>query len=219
MKPASLAAWILKPPTRRATLHDAQARPAGCPRGDQRWSTFLRTTPRPSSHVTFSWPSRRHFACFTYLWVIHHSSRRLLSFNVTEHSTSAWTLQQLRDAVRYEQCYRYLIHDRDSIFAKRLDESIARLSMVVLKSPYQSPKANAICERVIGTIRRECLDWVIPLSEAHLRLILKWWVSHYNRGRPHMSLAPGVPDPPATPRLGRGSDIPASSRRRPCRAC
>ena len=139
--------------------------------------------------MTFSWPSRRHFACFTYLWVIHHSSRRLLSFNVTEHSTSAWTLQQLRDAVRYEQCYRYLIHDRDSIFAKRLDESIARLSMVVLKSPYQSPKANAICERVIGTIRRECLDWVIPLSEAHLRLILKWWVSHYNRGRPHMSLA------------------------------
>jgi len=114
--------------------------------------------------------------------VIHHSSRRLLSFNVTEHSTSAWTLQQLRDAVRYEQCYRYLIHDRDSIFAKGLDESIARLSMVVLKSPYQSPKANAICERVIGTIRRECLDWVIPLSEAHLRLILKWWVSHYNRG-------------------------------------
>jgi len=133
--------------------------------------------------------------------VIHHGSRRLVHFNVTEHPTSAWTLQQLREAVGYEACYRYLIHDRDSIFAKSLDESIARLGMTVLKSPFQSPTANAICERVIGTIRHECLDWMIPLSEAHLHLILKSWVSHYNQGRAHMSLGPGVPDPPAMPRL------------------
>jgi transposase InsO family protein len=92
-----------------------------------------------------------------------------------------------------------LIHDRDSIFAKNLDESIARLGITVLKSPFQSPKANAICERVIGTIRRECLDWMIPPSQAHLRLILRSWVSHYNRGRAHMSLGPGVPDPPTMP--------------------
>jgi putative transposase len=52
---------------------------------------------------------------------------------------------------------------------------------------------------VIGTIRRECLDWMIPLSEARLRSILKSWVSHYNRGRPHMSLGPGIPDPPTMP--------------------
>jgi len=60
-----------------------------------------------------------------------------------------------------------------------------------------SPKANAICERVIGTIRRECLDWLIPLSESHLRSILKAWVGHYNHGRSHMALGPGVPDPPS----------------------
>jgi len=59
-------------------------------------------------------------------------------------------------------------------------------------------KANAICERLIGTVRRECLDWMIPISEAHLRSILKIWMGHYNRSRPHMSLlGPGVPDPPA----------------------
>jgi hypothetical protein len=57
---------------------------------------------------------------------------------------------------------------------------------------------NAICERVIGTIRRECLDWLIPLSDSHLRFILKSWIAHYNGGRPHMALGPGVPDPPAT---------------------
>ena len=67
----------------------------------------------------------------------------------------------------------------------------------VLKIPPRSPMANGICERLIGTIRRECLDWLIPLSEAHLRLVLKSWIGHYNRGRPHMVLGPGVPDPPA----------------------
>ena len=76
------------------------------------------------------------------------------------------------------------------------DESIK--AMGLLKSPPRSPKANAICERVIGTIRRECLDWLIPISEAHLRAILKSWVEHYNRGRPHSSLGPGVPGPPNT---------------------
>jgi hypothetical protein len=66
----------------------------------------------------------------------------------------------------------------------------------VLRSPVRSPKANAVCERVIGTIRRECLDWLIPMSERHLRSMLKSWVVHFNRGRPHSSLGPGVPDPP-----------------------
>src|SRR5438128_8529618 len=62
-------------------------------------------------------------------------------------------------------------------------------------------KANSICERVIGTIRRECLDWMIPLSEVHLRSILTSWVEHYNRGRPHSRLGPGVPDPPRKPEV------------------
>ncbi len=68
----------------------------------------------------------------------------------------------------------------------------------MLKSPPHSPKANAICERVIGTIRRECLDWLIPISELHLRSVLKAWMTHYNEARPHMALGPGVPDTPPT---------------------
>jgi putative transposase len=78
-----------------------------------------------------------------------------------------------------------------------LDESIRNLGLAVLKSPPHSPKANAICERVIGPMRREYLDWLIPLSESHLRSILRAWVGHYNHGRPHMALGPGMPDPPA----------------------
>lgn len=66
--------------------------------------------------------------------------------------------------------------------------------MTVLKTPVRSPQSNAYCERLIGTIRRECLDWVIPLSDRHGRRILRAWVAHYNRGRPHASLGPGIPD-------------------------
>jgi putative transposase len=128
--------------------------------------------------------------------VIEHGTRRLKRVNVTANPTAQWTLQQLRELAGYDGNPRYLIHDRDRIFAKHLDGSIRALGVRVLRSPVRSPKANAVCERVIGTIRRECLDWVIPMSERHLRSILKSWVEHYNRGRPHSSLGPGVPDPP-----------------------
>ena len=134
------------------------------------------------------------------LVVIEHGSRRLVHVHVTAHPSADWTLQQLREAIGDEDEHKYLIHDRDRIFAKRLDDSIRALGLEVLRSPFASPKANAICERVIGTIRRECLDWMIPMSEAHLRSILREWVTHYNRGHPHSALGPGVPDPPTKPR-------------------
>ena len=72
-----------------------------------------------------------------------------------------------------------------------------RLALVlrVLKTPYRSPRANSICERLIGSLRREALGWVIPLGERHLRRLLNEWADHYNSGRPHMSLGPGLPAP------------------------
>jgi putative transposase len=104
--------------------------------------------------------------------VIEHGTRRLAHLNVTAHPRAAWTLQQLREVVGDTDNHTYLIHDRDAIFAKHLDSSIRALGLAVLRSPFASPRANAICERVIGTIRRECLDWMIPMSETHLRSIL-----------------------------------------------
>ena len=68
--------------------------------------------------------------------------------------------------------------------------------MRVLKTPVRAPKANAFCERLVGTIRRQCLDFLIPQSEAHLKRILREFTCHYNRGRPHSSLGPGIPEPP-----------------------
>ena len=97
-----------------------------------------------------------------------------------------------------DNTHRYLLHDRDYIFARHRDESITALALRVLKSPLRSPKANFICERVIGTIRRECLERLIPITKAHLREILKIWESHYIEGRPHSGVGPGLPGPPNT---------------------
>jgi putative transposase len=156
-------------------------RPRGRPRGDLRWSTFLRLHAQGIIACDFFVTVTATFRLMYVFVVIEHQSRRLVHCNVTAHPSAAWTLQQLREAVGFEERYEFLLHDRDSIFAQHLDESIGRLGVTVLKSPPRSPMANSICERVIGTIRRECLDWLIPLSEAHLRQSLKSWIGHYNQ--------------------------------------
>ena len=171
-------------------------RPPGQPRGDQRWSTFLRNHATAILACDFFVAVTATFRLLYVFIVIEHGTRRLAHVNVTANPSADWTLQQLRAVVGEEGGHQYLIHDRDKIFATRVDESISALGLEVLRSPVASPKANSICERVIGTIRRECLDWMIPLSEAHLRSILKSWVEHYNRGRPHSMLGPGKPGPP-----------------------
>jgi putative transposase len=76
-----------------------------------------------------------------------------------------------------------------------LDAAVTTMGVKVLRTPLGSPQANAVRERLVGTIRRECLDFLIPLSERHLRRILLEWVTHYNQGRPHKSLGPGIPEP------------------------
>jgi len=89
---------------------------------------------------------------------------------------------------------RFLIHDRDSIFSAEVDQQLKAFGLRVLRTPVRAPKANAYCERLVGSVRRECLDFMIPLGEKHLRRILSEWVTHYNQGRPHLSLGPGIPE-------------------------
>jgi len=172
-------------------------RPPGRPRGDVRWSTFLKSHARGTLACDFFVAVTATFRMLYVFVVIEHGTRRLAHVNVTTHPSAAWTLQQLREVIADADDHKYLIHDRDSAFARHLDDSIRAMGLGVLRSPFSSPKANAICERVIGTIRRECLDWMVSLSEAHLRAILREWVAHYNGGRPHSALGPGVPGPPA----------------------
>lgn len=153
-------------------------RPPGRSRGDQRWSTFLRNHAGAIVGCEFFVSVTATFRLLFGLVVIERCSRRLVRVVVTAHPSAAWTLQQLREVVRFERACEYPIQNLDSIFSKSLDESIRSIGLIVLKSSPNSSKANAICERVIGTIRSECLDWLIPLSESHLRSILRAWAVH-----------------------------------------
>ena len=75
-----------------------------------------------------------------------------------------------------------------------MEQQLKAFGLRVLRTPVRAPKANAYCERLVGSVRRECLDFMIPLGEKHLRRILSEWVTHYNQGRPHLSLGPGIPE-------------------------
>ena len=136
-----------------------------------------------------------------------------MHWNVTEHPTADWTVQQFRAIVPGDQPQRFLIHDRDSIYSAAVDGAVAAMGLTVLKTPARCPQANAFCERLIGTIRREGLDWLILLNERHLRFVLREWVAHDNQGRPHASLGPGIPDVPLdTLALHNGHRIPEGHR-------
>jgi len=114
---------------------------------------------------------------------------------VTDHLTADWTVQQFRMVVSGEQYHRWIIRDRDSTYSEGVDATLTALGLTILKTPVRAPQANAFYERLIGSMRRECLDWLILLNERHLRSVLTEWVAHYNHGRPHASLGPGIPDP------------------------
>ena len=164
-------------------------------RGDQRWATFVRNHARAIVACDFFVSVTASFRVLYVFVAMEVGSRRILHVNVTDHPTAAWTTQQLREAIPCDHGYRFLIHDRDSIFSREVDATITRLGLRVLRTPVRAPRANAFVERLVGTCRRECLDWLIPLNARHLLKILREWVSYYNHARPHSSLGPGMPDP------------------------
>lgn len=161
----------------------------------QRWSTFVRNHASALIACDFVTVVTAGFRTLYVLVLMEVGTRRILHYNVTAHPTALWTAQQIREAIPRDHSFRFLIHDRDSIFSTEVDETIENLGVKVLRTPVRAPQANAYCETLIGTIRRECLDYMIPLSEKHLRTILREWGAHYKHRRPHSSLGPGIPDP------------------------
>jgi transposase InsO family protein len=161
----------------------------------QRWTTFVHNHAKAIIASDFFVVATATFQLVYVFVVMEIASRRVLHFNVTRHPTADWTLQQFRECIVGDEGYRFIIHDRDRIYSRDLDAALKTLGLTVLKTPRKAPKANAICERWIGSARRECLDFIIPISETHIRQTLKCWVEHYNRARPHSSLGPGTPDP------------------------
>jgi len=181
----------------------------GAPRTGARspqWSTFVRNHANAVLACDFFVAISATFRAFYVFVVLDVGTRRIRHCNVTDHPTAEWTAQQFRMVTSGDDTQRFLIHDHDSIYSEAFDGTIEAMGLTILKTPTRAPQANAFCERLIGTIRRECLDWVIPMSEDHLRTILRECVAHYNAGRPHASLGPGVPDGAAL--------VPVSTERR-----
>jgi len=166
----------------------------------QRWLTFVRNHAQVVVACDFFVVVTATFRTLYVFVMMELGSRRILHHNVTPHSTAEWTIQQFREALPGGHAYRFVMHDRDRIFSKELDKQVAAMGLKVLRTPVRSPKANSVCERFGGSMRRECLDYLIPFNERHLKSLLKSWLAHYNHARPHMSLGPGVPatiGPPA----------------------
>ena len=184
--------------------------PSDCRRrriSSQQWTIFVRNHANAIIASDFLVAVTARFQFLYVLIILELGSRRILHCNVTAHPTAKWTAQQFREAIPSEHRYRFLIHDRDSIFSAEFDHELSQgFGLTVLRTPPKSPQANAHCERLVGTVRRECLDFLIPLTERHLRRLLHEWVRHYNGGRPHRSLGPGIPDQGRGPTKTTGSD-------------
>jgi transposase InsO family protein len=164
-------------------------------KGDQTWSTFVRNHAKEIAACDFVSVMTLRFRVLYIFVVMEIGSRRILHVGVTEHPTAEWTSQRLREAIPSDSPIRHLIHDGSGQFNSHFRRTAQRLGITPLRTPPYAPKANAFCERLIGTMRRQCLDWIIPLNERHLRNAVREWADHYNRARPHMSLGPGVPEP------------------------
>jgi putative transposase len=161
----------------------------------QRWATFVRNHAQALVACDFCVVVTASFRVLYVFVALEVGSRRLVHINVTSHPTAAWTLQQFRETLAEPHGYRFVLHDRDSIYAPWLDAAVTAMGVRVFRTPVQAPMANCYCERLLGSLRRECLDFLIPFGEAHLRRLLKIWQLHYNRGRPHAGLGPGLPEP------------------------
>jgi transposase InsO family protein len=136
--------------------------------------------------------------------VLAHDRRRILHFHVTAHPTAEWTTQQLREAFPFGQIPRYLLRDRDDIFGSEFRKDVKAMGITEVLSAPRSPWQRAYVERVIGTIRRECLDYVIVLNEGSLYRHLKSFVAYYHESRTHLSLGKDTPEsrPVQRPEVG-----------------
>ena len=168
----------------------------------QRWQTFLQNHLHQTLACDFFVTVSINFQILYVFVILELDTRKILHTHVTQNPTAEWTQQQFRQAILSGHDYRFIIHDRDAIFSPQVDRTLNNMGLHVLKTPVRTPTANAYAERVIGTIRRECTDFLLVLSERHLFRCLQQWVKHYNRARPHMSLGPGIPEsPPKKERL------------------
>ena len=154
----------------------------------QTWRTFLR------NHRPRIWAAdlltvqTLTFRTLHMLDFVSHARRELVHLNVTASPTAAWVWRQLIAATPWGRSPRYLIRDRDAVFGGEFVPRAGELGIKTILTPVRAPRANAVAERLVGTLRRECLDRVVVVNEQHLRAVLTEFARFHNRERPHRSL-------------------------------
>jgi transposase InsO family protein len=159
------------------------------------WRVFLANHAKDLVSIDFFTVATVHFEILYVLVVLAHDRRCVRHFNITAHPTAAWTAQQIVEAFPWDTAPRYLLRDRDGIygaeFRGRLESMEIEEVLIAPRSPWQSPYV----ERIIGSIRRECLDNVVVLNRRHLRRVLTAYFDHYHRWRCHRCLEMDCPEP------------------------
>src|SRR5262250_1224841 len=140
--------------------------------------------------------------------VLAHDRRRVVHFNVTAHPTAEWTSQQMLEAFPFDTAPRYLLRDRDRIYGQEFRDQVAAMNINEVLSAPRSPFQRAYVERVIGSIRRECLDHVIVFNDESLRRMPRSYFSYYHRSRLHLSLDKDSPDSRPVHSIGKVMVIP-----------
>src|SRR5207248_5608474 len=189
--------------TVRKILREAGLGPAGS-RSRLTWRAFLRQQAQSMLAVDFFTVETISLQRLYVLFFIELANRRVHLAGCTANPTGAWVTQQARQFAWTLQeqpgRFRFLIRDRDSKFTRDFDAVFASEGIRIVKTPVRAPKANAIAERFVGTVRRECLDWLLITGRRHLERALRVYIHHYNSHRPHRSCDLAPPDP-TTPSL------------------
>src|SRR5216684_29502 len=174
----------------------------------QTWRTFLTNHVRDLVSIDFFIvPTVRLRVLFAFV-VLAHDRRRVLHFNVTEYPTAAWTAQQIVNAFPNDSAPSYLLRDRDQVYGEQFRRRVKGMRIEEILTAPHSPWQNPFAERLIGSIRRECLNHVLVLGETHLRRILARYFSYYHRARTHLALDKDTLDGRPLEPAGLGTIIP-----------
>ena len=169
----------------------------------QTWRAFLNNHVSQLASADFFSVHTVSFQILFVFIVLTHDRRRIIHFNVTAHPTAQSTAQQMLEAFPFDTAPKYLLRDRDGIYGQEFRQQVAAMNMREVLSAPRSPWQRAYVERVIGSIRRECLDHVIVFNEQSLRRMLGSYCSYYHRSRLHLSLEKDSPDPRPVQSVGR----------------
>ena len=171
----------------------------------QTWRTFLDNHVGSLTSIDFFAVPTATFRVLYVFFVLSHDRRRVLHFNVTEFPSAQWTGQQIIEAFPEDTAPKYMIRDRDGIYGDQFRRRVEGIGIEEVLTAPRSPWQNPYAERLVGSVRRECLDHVIVLGERHLHRILKSYFAYYHRSRTHLSLGKDAPEPRAVhpPSMGQ----------------